>query len=99
MTDFAKVDPGATPVLSMDFSLRLAGGDPIASATWSVEDDQGTAQPAMLLGATDITGAPVVRQKVGGWTDGKKYLHRCKVTTGAGIIIYGDLFQWCGKGA
>jgi len=98
MTDFAKVDPGATPILSMDFSLRL-GADTIASASWTVEDDSGTAQPSMLSGATDITGAPVVRQKVGGWTDGKRYLHRCKVTTAAGVIIYGDLYQWCGKGA
>jgi hypothetical protein len=99
MTDFAKVDPGATPILSMDFSLRLASGDTIASATWTVEDDQGTAQPAMLSGAIDITAAPIVRQKVTGWTDGKRYLHRCKVTTAAGVIIYGDVYQWAGKGA
>ena len=98
MSDFSAVDPGASPILSMDFIDRLAPGDSIQSATWTVEDSTGTAYPAMLSGGVTISGT-AVRQKVTGWVVGTRYLHRCAVTTVNGIVIYGDMYQTSQKGA
>lgn len=100
MTDFAAISPSATPVLSMDFSLRL-GVKTVASATWVVLDDTDTPVPSALLGAIDISGMPVIRQQVGNLVNGKKYLHRCIVVTNQAPYehIVGELWQKCLEGA
>jgi len=100
MTDFAAISPSATPVLSMDFSLRL-GTKTVASATWTVLDDTDSPVPAALLGAIDISGMPIIRQQVGGLTNGHRYLHRCVVVTNQAPYehIVGELWQRCQEGA
>jgi hypothetical protein len=100
MSDFSNVSPAATPVLSMWFGDRL-GVKTIQSATWDVLDDTGTVQASLKIGTIDITGAPWVRQQVGGLTAGRKYLHRAVVTTveTPNEKIVGELFQMCQVGA
>jgi len=98
MSDFPNVSPAGTPILAMWFGDRL-GVKVLASATWDVLDDTGTTVPALLLGTIDTTGAPWVRQQVGGLTVGHKYLHRCTVTTTQGEKIVGELWQLCQLGA
>lgn len=89
--NFSDKDPLETVVLSVDFSQVLAQGETILAAVWSVARENGSEDTATMLdGAVDISGAPVVRQRVTGGTDGGTYLHRAKITTSTGrILVHG----------
>lgn len=89
--NFSEKDPSEVVVLSVDFSQVLAEGETIQSATWTVTRENGTEDTATMLdGGVDITGAPSVRQRITGGTDGGTYLHRARIVTSTGrALVHG----------
>lgn len=101
LQSFSPKDPEESVVLGVNFVNLLAQAETIQSASWLVEQEDGTAvsSAAVLSGAIDISAAPVVRQKVIGGIPGLTYLHRAKVVTSAGRTLVGGGLQKIEKGA
>ena len=89
--NFSDKDPLETVVLTVDFTAVMADGETVQSAVWSITRENDTEDTASMLdGATDISAAPLIRQRITGGTVGGTYLHRAKITTSAGrILVHG----------
>ena len=96
---FPAKDPNEVVVLSINFIDLLAPSETIASASWMVEQADGTVVTGLLQGLTDYSQAPIVMQTVKGGTHGVSYLHRAQVVTSAGRTLVGGGMQRVVKGA
>jgi hypothetical protein len=81
-------DPAEKVPILFDYTLQLADGETLATASVTVTTELGTdATPAaMLSGTAIINGAKVTQWLIGG-VNGVLYHLRCSVTTSAGATL------------
>ncbi len=97
---FSPKDPEETIVLAVDFTAVLDVAETISSAVWLISrEDASEVTTAMLVGTTDISGAPIIRQKVTGGTAQGTYIHRAKVVTSASRTLVHGVRQVVSYGA
>ena len=97
---YSPKDPDEVIVLSVDFTSLLEPLETISTGVWTITREDATeVTTAMLSGSTDITAAPIVRQKVTGGTDKGTYIHRAKITTSAGRTLVHGVRQVVSVGA
>jgi hypothetical protein len=85
---FSDKDPGEAEFLGFNFAPRLAVGETILTAAFSIAAVEGTDEGAgdMLSGAAIIDGS-IVKQLVGGGLDGGRYRLAAEVTTSGGQTL------------
>ena len=98
---YAPKDPLEVITLSVNWSNVLEQGEHIESATWTITNTTTPTEDtsAMRINVTDISGDPVVRQKVKDGTDGCEYLHRCTIVTSTGRTLVQGVVQVVKVGA
>lgn len=98
---YAPKDPMEVITLSVNWSNVLEHGETIQSATWTITNKTNPAEDtaSMLINVTDVSGDPVVRQKIQGGTDGGEYLHRCTIVTSTGRTLVQGVVQVLKVGA
>lgn len=87
--EFSPKDPAEVNVYGFDFSKLLSTSETISTASFSVSLVFGASDPSplLLVGSTDISSAPVVKQKLQAGTAGNTYRVRATATTSQGRVI------------
>jgi len=84
---YSPKDPIETVTCSLDFTKPLAaiGGGTITACVVDVSRVDGKTEDtsAMVVGSCDITAKPILKQNIGGGTNGVNYLIRFKATVGS----------------
>ena len=91
---YSPKDPLETVILSMDFSLLLGSGETVVSADWLLSRlDVAEDTTSMLVSATNMGSAPVIKQTITGGTSGGSYLHRPRIITSLGQTLIPSAIQ------
>jgi hypothetical protein len=84
---FSPKDPSEIVLLGFNFAKILSSGEVIVSATWEVTNQESEVVSEMLVGAVDITAAPIVRQAITGGAANQTYRHRAIGTTNLNRVL------------
>lgn len=90
---FDPKDPEDVDIFSGSFIDEFGATETIVpgTAVVTIEDATGVLQPSMLAGPPDISGDPIVRQKVQGGINGQTYKMRYSVDTSEGRHLVGSV--------
>ena len=93
MKSFSPKAPGDSRIFSMDFTKRLGSGETITGVTWASQVQNGSdpSPSAMISGSPDLTGAPLVKQRLIGGVAGTIYIITATVTTNLGNTLVGGV--------
>lgn len=98
---YSAKDPDEVEIYGLDVAALLSVGEVVSTCLFDLELVRGPADPTPLVkvGGSDITAAPVVRQKVSGGTAGNTYRVKATCTTSGGRTIVASALLAVREGA